>query len=527
LSSSPESAQTDVHRDREEPAVREPDPAPALPAPRPVGGRRAWLGDRPGGGLFDPVPDRAWEPRRRLAVWAISVGAFVLYAYESVLRHEQFKTTLDITIFQQAIANYAQGRTPDVLIKSQEPFNSLGDHFTPIMMTLAPFYRIWPSVITLLVAQALMLAVGVHVVTRVAVRRLGGLGLYIGIAFALSWGVLKVLDFDFHEACFAVAFLALALEALLDDRKGPLFGWCAVLLLVKEDTPLYIAGIGLVLALGRRWDPAAGLLIGSAVAFVLLTTVVIPWFSYSGSYTYFSLGATGDRSGPFGMGLTVLENLFSWSGVTLLAALAVTAAWGLRSPLILVALPTLVARFASQRDVYLQMKYYYDGPLMVVCFLALAVALAQRRQRLGITPERVRAFWAAPQGLAAALLLAVVIDYQVHTSELPRTLEASREQCAFCDAAHRIIDQIPPGERVIADVGVLGNLADRNPVLLANREWTDGTHLPLDADWVLLRMDSGPAGADTSWLADRRATLLAHGYGQVAQDGTLVLLRRG
>ncbi len=514
-----------------------PEPAAGAARPRPPrpvatgrswSARRAW---RPGGpgltGLLGPVPSRRWDPRRRLAVWAVSVCAFVLYAYESLLRHEQFKTTLDITIFQQAIANYAQGRPPDVLIKSQEPFNSLGDHFTPIMMTLAPFYRVWPGVGTLLIAQAFLLAVGVHVVTRVGVRRLGGLGYYIGIAFALSWGVLKVLDFDFHEACFAVAFLALALEALLDDRIGWLLFWCAALLLVKEDTPLYIAGIGLVLALAGRWRPAAALLIGSAVAFVLLTIVVIPWFSYTGTYTYFALGATGDRSGPFGLGLTVLENLFSWDGLTLLAALGVTAAWGLRSPLILVMLPTLVARFASQRDVYLQMKYYYDGPLMVVCFLALVVAVAQRRQRLGITPERVRVFWAGPQGLAAALLLAVVIDYQVHTSELPTTLAASRETCDFCDAAHRMIDRIPAGERVIADVGVLGNLTDRNPVLLANREWTDGTHLPLDADWVLLRMDSGPAGADTSWLEDRRAILLAHGYGQVARDGTLVLLHRG
>lgn len=509
-----------------DPAV---DPAPARPLSRAVTGRWAWLRDGPGStDLFGPVPSREWRPRRRPAVWSVSVSAFILYAYESVLRHLQFKTTLDITIFQQAIANYAQGRTPDVLIKSQEPFNSLGDHFTPIMMTLAPFYRVWPSVVTLLVAQAFMLAVGVHVVTRVAVRRLGGLGVYIGAAFALSWGVLKVLDFDFHEACFAVAFLALALEALLDDRMGALLCWCAALLLVKEDTPLYIAGIGLVLAVARRWAPAIGLLVGSAVAFALLTLVVIPWFSYTGTYTYFALGATGDRgSGPFGMGLTVLENLFSRDGATLLAALAVTAVWGLRSPLILVMLPTLVARFASQRDVYLQMKYYYDGPLMVVCFLALVVAVAQRRQRLGITPQRVRAFWSGPQGLAAALLLAVVIDYQVHTSELPLTLTGSRENCAFCDAAHRMIDRIPPGERVIADVGVLGNLADRNPVLLANREWTDGTHLPLNADWVLLRMDSGPAGADTSWLDERRAILLAGGYVQVAQDGSLVLLHRG
>ncbi len=501
---------------------------PAAPGRRMRGGSRlAWLLDRPPEPLpFGPVPPRRLPGRERAAVWVISAAAFALYAYESVLRHQQFKTTVDITIFQQAIANYAQGRAPDVLVKSQEPFNSLGDHFTPIMMALAPFYRIWPSVVTLLVAQALMLAVGVHVVTRVAVRRLGGLGYYIGIAFALSWGVLKVLDFDFHEACFTVAFLALALEALLDDRTGWLLFWCAALLLVKEDTPLFIAGIGLVLLVARRWALAAGLLIGSVLAFAILTMVVIPWFSYTGTYTYFALGAQPGTDGLVGLGSTVLGNLFGLNGLALLGALAVTAAWGLRSPLILVMLPTLVARFASQRGVYLEMTYYYDGPLMVACFMALVVAVAQRRRRLGITPDRVRAFWSGPQGLATALLLAVIVDYNVHTSELPATLVASREPCLFCDAARRIIPEIPAGARVIADVGVLGNLTDRNPVLMAVPAWTDATHLPLDADWVLLRMDSGPADADTSWLTERRDLLLAQGYRQVDEQGTLVLLHR-
>ncbi len=506
------------------------DPRPSAPdvaGRRPAAGRLAWLRARPDHDeLFGPVPTRAMTTRRRPAIWSVSVAAFLLYAYESVLRHQQFKTTLDITIFQQAIANYAQGRTPNVLIKSQEPFNSLGDHFTPIMMTLAPFYRIWPSVLTLLIAQALLLAVGVHVVTRVAVRRLGGLGYYVGIAFALSWGVLKVLDFDFHEACFTVAFLALALEALLDDRTGALLFWCGAMLLVKEDTPLFIAGIGLVFALARRWALAAGLLIGSVLAFGLLTMVVIPSFSYSGTYTYFALGGNAASAGPFGLAATVLGNLFSLNGAMLLGALAVTAALGLRSPLILVMVPTLVARFASEREVYLEMKYYYDGPLMVICFMALVVAVAQRRQRLGITPQRARAFWAAPQGLAAALLLAVVIDYNVHTTELPMTLEGARQPCYFCDDADRMIAQIPAGVRVIADVGLLGHLADRNPVLVAGPEWTDSTHLPLAADWVLLRMDSGPPGADTSWLTQRRERLLASGYQQVDNAGTLVLLRR-
>ena len=470
---------------------------------------------------FGPIPHGTTDPRRRAAIWLVSCSAFVLYTVESVLRQAQFKTSVDITIFQQAIANYARGATPNVLVKSQEPFNILGDHFSPIMMILAPVYRIWPSVITLLVAQAFFLAIGVHVVTRVGVRRLGGLGYYLGLSFALSWGILKVVDFDFHEACFAVAFLALALEALLDERLGWMLGWCGALLLVKEDTPLYIAGIALVFAVGRRWRWAAGLLVGSVLAFAVLTLAVIPAFSFSGSYTYFALG--GSDSGLSPMVGTVLGNLFSINGIALLGALAITAASGLRSPLILVLVPTLLARLVSHREVYLEMKYYYDGPLMVVCVLALVVALQQRRIRLGITPAQVRAWWSSAAGLAVAVMLAVLVDYNVHTTELPKTFADALEPSQWRVDAHRLINEIPAGESVIADVGLLGNITDRNPVTLATSDWQDSTHIPLRPfDWVILNL----AGDDKEWKIARTDALLSTGYQLADQAGTLVLLRR-
>jgi len=459
-------------------------------------------------------------PRRRGAIWLVSVGSYVLYVVESVQRQQQFKTSVDITIFQQAIANYAQFRAPDVLIKSQEPFNILGDHFSPVLVVLAPFYRLWPSVLTLLVAQAALLAVGVHVVTRVAVRRLGGLGYYLGVSFALSWGVLKVVDFDFHEACFAVAVLALALEALIDERPGWLLFWCVVLLLVKEDTPLFIAGIALVLAVYRRWRWAAGLFTAGVVAFAALTGVVIPALSYSGTYTYFALG--GGVGGPIALAGTVLSNVVSIDGIALLGALAVTAAFGMRSPLILVLLPTLLARFASQREVYLQMKYYYDGPLLVICLFALIIAVHERRIRLGLSPAAIRAWWSSASGLAAALALAVLVDYNVHTTELPKTFADASEPSQWRVDAHRLLDEIPPGVRVITDVGLLGNIADRNPALLAAQDWQDSTHLPLRADWVILNV----AGADAAWKQERADLLLGQGYELLDKAGTLVLLHR-
>ncbi len=192
------------------------------------------------------------------------------------------------------------------------------------------------------------------------------------------------------------------------------------------------------MALGGRvcW-PAASL------AFALLTMIVIPSFSFTGTYTYFASEVRTPGSVP--MVGTVLGNLFSINGVALLGALAITAALGLRSPLILVLVPTLLARFVSHREVYLEMKYYYDGPLMVVCLLALVVALQQRRIRLGTTPAQIRAWWSSASGLAVAVMLAVLVDYNVHTTELPQTFADALVPSQWREDARRLIEEIPAG----------------------------------------------------------------------------------
>lgn len=482
------------------------------------GGPRGADGHRPGNPPATCHSPGPLPTARRVGVYLVSTGAFVLYAVQSVVRQHGFKTSVDVAIFQQALANYAQGRAPNVLVKSQEPFNILGDHFSPIIAVIAPFYRLWPSVLTLLLAQAVLLAVGVHVVTRIAVRRLGGLGYGLGIAFALSWGVLKVIDFDFHEACFSVALLALAVEALIDGRRGWLLVWCAALLLVKEDTPLFIAGIALVLLVRREWRLGVGLLAGSVMAFALVTLVVIPSFNYSGVYLYF------DSTGSSALS-NLRDNLTSTSGVFLIAALAATAMLGIRSPVILILVPTLLARFTSDRAAYFEMKYYYDAPLMVVCFVALVLAIQQRRRRRGTTVESARAWWSRAPGMIAVCGLILWIDVNIQVTQMPETFAAATAPCRWCDTAGRLIEQIPPGATVIADPGLLGNLADRNPVLMANPPWQDSTHLPLQADWVLLYLDSHAFGPDASWAVDRHDRLLAEGFYEVASGDQLVLLR--
>lgn len=69
-------------------------------------------------------------------------------------------TGFDLGIFEQAVRSYSHGQLPVSELKGPG-FPLLGDHFSPVLATLVPFYRLWSSPILLLVAQAALFAVAV------------------------------------------------------------------------------------------------------------------------------------------------------------------------------------------------------------------------------------------------------------------------------------------------------------------------------------------------------------------------------
>src|SRR5215471_10992395 len=185
--------------------------------------------------------------------YVLAAGAFLLYAALGLGRHERLETGFDLGVFEQAVRAYAQLRPPIAALKGPG-VDLLGDHFHPILVVLAPAYRLFPGPDTLLVAQAALLASSVVPVARLAGRRLGAAaGAGVGTAYSLSWGVVNAAAFEFHEVAFAVPLLAIALERLAMGRWHQAVAWSVPLVLVKEDLPLTVAAVGLCLALrGRR-----------------------------------------------------------------------------------------------------------------------------------------------------------------------------------------------------------------------------------------------------------------------------------
>lgn len=488
-----------------------------------------------------PFTEAIRRGRRVNAVPVILATASTgLYLISSLLRHAVMGTGFDLTIFTQAMQKYSQFQTPNIFVKSQEPFNILGDHFSPILILLAPFYKLWPSAAVLLVAQSLLFGIAVLILTRFAAARLGNFGLLIGVAYALSWGVLQASSFDFHEIAFAVPILVLALAALEEERWYALAGWCLLLLTTKEDSALLVLGIALALLARRRLTMGAAYLIGSVTAFALIVFVIVPHLSYSGKYTY--LEYAGDASvsgGVSGLLDTLFKSVTSWHGVAFLLVLILTAGTGLRSTLVLVLLPTLGARLISTNGAYTSFLFHYNATLVTVCFMALISSLAKAKQSASQAENHsldsqqsvggVRSWLEFPRLKITQLTLIVGLTvFSLISSPTMGDIVRGVAPCPKCDQAELVLAKVPSRARVIADVYLMPQIVDRAQVLMAVPSWTDSTNIRLSADWVILDEQSQSYyNAETKWVRSILHSLVTSGeYRQVDSAGPIILLRR-
>lgn len=432
--------------------------AVAAAADGPAGSGR---GGRDPGRVTDRVP------------WLIAASVFAAYATISLSRYLSLRSaSWDLGIFTEYVKRYAHLSSPVVDIKGAG-FNLLGDHFHPIVALIAPFFRLFPTPVTLLVVQALLTAVSVIPVSRAARDLLGvGAGRAIGAAYGFSWGLQQMIDFDFHEVAFAVPLLACSLSALVRGRFRGAVLWALPLVLVKEDQGFTVAAIGLILALGYR-RRAAGLALATwgLAGSVLAVTVIIPHFNPAHVYPFWS---DGGALSPAKTGVSVsglLHQLASSPSAkvpTLALLLLPTAFLAIRSPILLVAVPDLVIRFIATNRYYWGTDWHYNATLMPVVFIAAIDAMARiRASRADTEPARLSpraaghalATYLERHGPAAMLTICAALAFLFPLSNLlsPQTYQLGPHVAA----ARAAMALIPDGATVETGMDLLAPLAAR------------------------------------------------------------------
>ncbi|MGW3955116.1 DUF2079 domain-containing protein [Streptomyces sp. NPDC004752] len=389
---------------------------------------------------------------------------FFLYAAVSLRIHQRMLSkSYDLGIFEQVVRSYADGHLPVSELKGPG-FPVLGDHFSPVLALVAPFYALHRSATTLLIVQAALIALSVVPLALWARRALGSLaGAVIGACYGLSWGIASAVGFDFHEVAFAAPLLAFSLAALGSNRLTAAACWALPLLLVKEDLGLTVGVIGLVIA-WRGSRKLGFLTAGLGLAGTLLVLLVIlPAFNPSGSFAYWFLADTptgtsgaGGGSGPLDLLYRSTVGLFTPQTKlsTLVLLLAPTVFLAVRSPLLWVAVPTLVWRLFSNNYVHWGTGYHYSLVLMPILFAAFVDALVQRGTGLG----SLRRYLAA----AAAITLAILPSFPFWQLFSPATWRTDPRVAV----AHSLMKKIPDNATVQASTYLVPQLTNRTSVSL-------------------------------------------------------------
>jgi uncharacterized membrane protein len=244
----------------------------------------------------------------RLA-WLITVIYGVFFCLISLVNHYNFRTYgLDLGIYTHGIYSYAHFSWHTFTLGLEgQPFNHLGNHFSPIVALFSPLYYIFGTY-TLLIVQIAALLFGGWGVYRFAKERMHGIQPeLIMILFFSMWGIYSALAYDWHAnviAAMLVPWFILFFER--EDWKKAIVMFVLVLL-CKENMAVWMAAIITGLALRNlfikpmdtNWLVTGSLLGVALVYFVVVQTVIMPALNplglsdHLGNYSHLGNGSGG------------------------------------------------------------------------------------------------------------------------------------------------------------------------------------------------------------------------------------------
>jgi uncharacterized membrane protein len=484
------------------------------------------LAHRPAGGTDQAIVLstvlRVTDRALRAAPYVLAAGAAVGYAIASTFRHDHFgSNAYDLGIFDQTIWGYSRFEAlPNTVVRLP---NLLGDHFHPILVTLAPLYWIWDDPRVLLLAQAVLLAAAGLPIFLWARRELGFVpALVFELAYLVFWAVLAGSIFDFHELAFAAPIVSLGLYAALTRRAGLLWLAAGLALLTREDLALTFAALGLYVALvQRRFRLGLSLSAACLVWFGLAFKVLIPAFA-DRDYAHWWYSALG--SGPGDALLQLVTHpvdsvrLFFTPRDKQIALFNLFAPWlvlPLFSPLVLVLVPGLGARFFSDNPSHWAPQGFHYSLVLAPALAFAAIDTTVRLTRL----VDGRAAQLLPVGIAGAVLLAGLyfsFGRLRPLDELERY--ATGEQRA---AIRACLDVVPPDASVAATSALVPHLSHRRKIFVLDRRPVPRTRfLAIDtATWIF------PLTRDD--LGRLIRTSFRRGYGVRCSRRSTVVLEQG
>ncbi|MDE6776577.1 MAG: DUF2079 domain-containing protein [Oscillospiraceae bacterium] len=213
-----------------------------------------------------------------LIIAVVAVAVVIYVSVTSILRHRTFSSSCyDFGIFVQMFWSMKTNLTAVTTCERDMFLSHFNVHASFIYYLLVPFYALFPSENTLLIAQAILAMGGIIPLYLIAKNHgyKGAIRIAVCMIYIFYAGLVAPNFYDFHENAFLPTLLMWLLYAV-DTRKYILFYIMSVLTcIVKEDAPLYVICIGMYFMIEEKgWKRLHGLavLAISGIYFVLISS---------------------------------------------------------------------------------------------------------------------------------------------------------------------------------------------------------------------------------------------------------------
>ena len=403
----------------------------------------------------------------------------------------------DMGIFDQEIWLVSRFRSPFITVRGLDMW---ANHVNPIVYLLAPAYWLGAGPHFLYALQTLALASGAVPLWLLARDRFSNdwLALAVPVAWLLYPSVEWMTWWHFHPESLAVTPFLFAWW-FASRRRWWAYAVCIVLVLAtKEDAALAVMALGLAVALRYRWR--SGLLTAGAAGawLVICLKVIMPAATGVASPFY------ADQYAALGHGTNqIIYNAIRHPSRVVRTALmpdrhdyyvkllAPVAGLSLLSPLVLLALPTLLVNVLNNQGYPHDYRYQYQA--FVVCGIFLAVVDALGRAR----PPGLRRFGAG-LACAAALASAAVWGPSPLNARVYHSGIWARHSSPHLAAEERAVHLVPDSASVAASYSIVPHLTHRklvyewpNPFVRANYGLDELTPKPDPSIVDYLVLDEG------------------------------------
>lgn len=459
-----------------------------------------------------------------LAMLAYAAG----FSYLTLVRYEAFESrALDMGNLDQAVWNTAHGNWFR-LTNQPGTINRLSLHVEPILIPISWLYWLASGPPTLLVLQAMIVALGAW--PLFALARYEVQNDWLALVFGLLWLLNPTLQaanwYEFHPLTLAPTFLVATFYCLITRRSGWFVLFAVLAASCKEEVALLIFMIGGYTFFVLRRRRLGLLTMTLSLAWALVAVLIIQNTFAAGNIHWERYAYLGDNPAQIiGALLTqphlVLAQLRAAHALSYLALLLLPVGFSalLAPEILLLALPSIALNLLADFPPMHQVTELIYA-VAIVPFVLIAAIYGVKRINTFLVSRAAPPFTHFVYPLLALWVGACALYAQWHFGYLP---SGANFQLYTVTEHHRradaIIAQISPAAKVSAQDRLDPHVSGRETVYIFPR--ID------DADTVLLDVTGPPWPLHPTDIRRTVDDLLAGEFGIAAADDGYLLLRKG